>query len=118
MIPSEARLLRIYVNADERFQGKPLYQAVVEKARALGSAGASVFNVDISYGAHQQLHDVRSEYLFIGIPVIIEIIDGPEEIEHLLGEVKSMVGEGLSVVTPVRVVRYVHAGEPSQEEEK
>src|SRR5206468_1082465 len=57
MIPPAACLLRIYVNADDRWHHKPLYQAVVEKARAMDAAGASVFGVDLSYGANHQLRD-------------------------------------------------------------
>lgn len=114
MIPTEARVLRIYVNADERWRGKPLYQALVEQARSAGLAGASVFRVDVSYGANQQLHDAKSEYLFVGLPVVIEIVDGPVEIEGFLAEVGEMVAEGLCVITPARVVRYAHPADPSQ----
>jgi PII-like signaling protein len=114
MIPVDASVLRIYVNADERWQGRPLYQALVEKARSLGLAGASVFNVDISYGAHRRLHDQWSEYLFASVPVVIEIVDGPREIDRFCSEAGSMVREGLMVVTSARVVRYAHPAEARQ----
>lgn len=114
MIPREANVLRLYVNADERWRGKSLFEALVEKARSMGLAGASVFRADVSYGAHQQIHDASSEYSFVGTPVVIEIIDGPREIERFLSEVGSMVAEGLCVVTPAQVVRYVHPAESDQ----
>jgi uncharacterized protein len=48
MIPNAARILRVYINANDRWQGQPLYRAIVETARNLQLAGASVFNVDVS----------------------------------------------------------------------
>jgi PII-like signaling protein len=108
MIPPEANLLRIYLNANERWHHKPLYQAVVEKARAMDLAGASVFGVELSFGANQHLRDARSEYLFMDIPVVVEIVDAPERVEALLRELGAMVTEGLVTIDPVRVVRYAH----------
>jgi PII-like signaling protein len=109
MIPPDACLLRIYLNADESWHGKPLYQAVVEVARTLQLAGASVFLVELSYGAHYRLHDAMSEYTSFEIPVVVEIVDGSERIEHLLHELESMVGEGLVAIRPVRVYRCAGA---------
>lgn len=114
MIPTKASVLRIYVNAVDRFERKPLYLALVEKARSMGLAGASVFNVDESYGANRELRVASSEYSFVGIPVVIEMVDGREAIDRFLAEAHRMIGEGLCVVTPARVVRYVHAEKPSQ----
>jgi PII-like signaling protein len=113
MIPTEASLLRIYLNANDRWHHKPLYEAVVEKARAMDLAGASVFRVELSFGANRQLRDLQSEYLFVAIPVVVEIVDAPERIEALLVELGAMVKEGLVTVDPVRVVRYAHSADRS-----
>jgi PII-like signaling protein len=108
MIPADARLLRLYVNSDDRFEGRPLFEAVVTKARRMGMAGASAFPVEMSFGSHHRLHDQMSEYLFVSIPVVIEVIDAPERIDSLLTELRMMVGEGLATINPARVVHYVH----------
>jgi len=108
MIPDHARLLRLYVNGSDRWRGQPLYRAVVELARAMQLAGASVFSADLSYGDHRQLHDIRSEYLFANIPVVVEIIDAPERVEQLLERLRPMLSDGFATVAPVRVVRYAH----------
>jgi PII-like signaling protein len=108
MIPVGARLLRIYLNVNERWHGTPLYRAVVEKARALKLAGASVFPVELSYGAHRQLHDAKSDYTSYDIPVVIEIVDAPEKVEALRDELDVMVGEGLVVWAPAQVACYTH----------
>ena len=111
MIPAEASLLCLYLNASHRWQGKPLYRAAVETARALPVAGASVFLVDLSYGAQHQLRDAKSEYAFVDIPVMVEVVDTPERIDDLVAGLTPMIVGGLATVEPVRVVRYAHHGE-------
>ena len=114
MIPDDARLLRLYINGSDRWRGRPLYRAVVEAARSLHAAGASVFLVDRSYGAQRRLRDARNEYLSVDIPVVVEIVDAPTTIDTLLEQLRPMVGDGFATVEPVRVVRYSHhEGDPT-----
>jgi PII-like signaling protein len=104
----EARLLRLYVNSDDRAAHSPLYAAVVRKARELGMAGASVFPAELGFGHHRQLHDSMSEYTSGEAPLVIEVIDTKEQIDRLLQELAVMVGEGLaawSTVSRVEVAR-------------
>jgi PII-like signaling protein len=111
MIPEAASLLRLYINGSIRWQGKPLYRAVVETAREMHLAGASVFLVDLSYGAHERLHDAKSEYTFVDIPVVVEIDEAPERVQELLDRLGPMVSNGFATLEPVRVVRYAHHNE-------
>jgi PII-like signaling protein len=104
MIPPEASLLRVYVNSSHRWQGGPLYRAIVETARARGVAGASVFPVEVSFGARRLIRDVESDYQFFDIPVVVEVVDAPERVEALLAELGPMLRGGLMTVSPVRVV--------------
>jgi PII-like signaling protein len=106
VIPAEAGLVRISINASDRWRGKPLYEAVVETARSLHLAGASVFPVELSFGAHRRLRDAASDYLSAEIPVVIEIVDGLDRIEALLVELGPMVEDAFITVEPVRVIRY------------
>jgi PII-like signaling protein len=117
-IPPEAVLLRIYLNASDRRHGKAVYKVVVETARTMHLAGASVFLVDFSYGAHRQIHDAKSDYLSFHIPVVVEVIDAPQRIEKLLTELDSIVAEGLVVSRQVRVVRYAGRHLPEAGEER
>ena len=105
MIPEHASLLRLYVNGSKRCRGKPLYQAVVEEARAMGLAGASVFLTDLTFGAKGVLRDAKSEYLFVDVPVVVEVVDAPERIDELLERLRPMVAGGFATVEPVRVIR-------------
>ncbi len=113
-VPSEAMLLRVFLNASDRLHGKAIYRLVVETARAIHMAGASVFLVDFSYGAHRRIHDAKSDYLSFDIPVVVEIVDSAENIGKMLTEVNSMIVEGLVVTRPVRVIRYAGGSESAQ----
>ena len=105
MRPGEASLLRLYMNADDRFRGKPLYEAVVTKAREMGLAGASVFTAEMGYGCHRVVHDLMSDYAFMETPLVVEVIDAEERIKDLLTEFKAMVGEGLVTISTVSPAR-------------
>lgn len=107
-IPSRASLLRFSVNTALRWHGKPLYQAVVERARAGGMTGASVFRVELSYGASERLHDERNDYLSADIPVVIEIVDDPAKVAALFDDLGAMDGAELAAIRPVHVHRYGH----------
>jgi PII-like signaling protein len=109
MIPTDARLLRIYVDAHERWEGRPRYEAIVARARAAEVAGASVFPVEMSYGSHRHIHDAASDYGFLELPVVIELVDAPERIAALLDELGPMIAGVEATVQPVRVVRYAHS---------
>src|SRR4029077_8809351 len=98
MIPDEARLLRLYVNGNLRWHGKPLYQAVVETAREMHLAGASVFLVDLSFGSQRLLRDVGSDYAFVDVPVVVEVVDDAERVEALIQRLRPMVSEGFATV--------------------
>jgi PII-like signaling protein len=111
-LPLEAQLLSVFLNASDRLHGKAIYRVVVETARAIHLAGASVFLVDFSYGAHRQIHDAKSDYLSFNIPVVVEIVDSAENIEKMLEELTSMLVEALVVTRPVRVIHYAGVSQP------
>jgi PII-like signaling protein len=111
IIPCQGRLLRIYSKVNEAWHGAPLYRAVVETARRLKLAGASVFPVELGYGTHKHLHDIASEYSSFDIPIVVEVVETSEGIETLLAELAAMVNEGLVAVSAVHVLSYAHGSE-------
>lgn len=104
MIPNPALLLRLHLDASASWRGKPLYRAVVETARAFPVAGASVFLVDLSYGDRRRIRDAKSEYTFVHIPVVVEIIDAPQRVRDLIAALGPMIADGLTTLEDVRVV--------------
>ena len=101
--PREAYLLRIYVSASEHRRGKLLYELIVQTARALALAGASVFSVEMSFGSTHQVRDAQSDYGFSDLPVVIEIVDGIEQIEVLFAELGELLQSTVVTLEPVQV---------------
>lgn len=116
MRTGEASLLRVYVNADDRFSGRPLFEAIVARAHGMGLAGASVFAAEAGYGGHRTVHDLLSEYSSSAAPMIVEIVDWPDRIALLLEAMREMVGEGIATVSAVRVARGGDPAEPDRSE--
>jgi len=105
-LPEESDLLRIFVGESDRFEGRPLYQAVVEEARGRGMAGATVLRGLMGFGATSRLHTVKVLRISEDLPMVVEIVDRPERIEAFLPELEAMVPEGLITMEKIRVVAY------------
>src|SRR6516165_3616467 len=94
-LPSEAERVRIYIGESDMFEGRPLYEALVEQARHRGLAGATVIRGTLGFGAHSRIHTSKGLRVSAGLPVVVEIVDQRDRIAAFLPEVDSMVGEGL-----------------------
>lgn len=105
-LPEEADLLRVFVGESDRFEGRPLYQAIVEQARSRGMAGATVLRGLMGFGATSRLHTVKVLRISEDLPMVVEIVDRPERIEAFLPELEAMVPEGLITMEKIRVVAY------------
>ena len=98
--------LRIYIGESDHYKGKPLYQAIVEEARKLGLAGATVLRGMVGFGASSRLHTVRLVRLSEDLPVIIEVVDLPERLDTLMPFLDEVIREGLVTREEVEVVYY------------
>jgi PII-like signaling protein len=105
-IPEEACLLRIHLGEDDRYDGRPLYEAIVLEARALHLAGATVLRGSMGFGAESRLHTAKVLALSGDLPIVVEIVDRQEKIDELLERIEPMMGGGLVTLERVRVIRY------------
>src|SRR5262245_12137554 len=105
-IPTQGRLLRVFIGESDRWEHQPLYQAIVQKARELGLAGATVFRGPMGFGANSRLHTATILRLSDDLPIVIEIVDSAEKIDLLLLHLDEMVTEGLVTIEDVQVVKY------------
>jgi PII-like signaling protein len=105
-IPEEAVLLRIHVGEDDRWKGSPLYEALVQKAREDGLAGATVLRGSMGFGAGSVVHTAKVLRLSSNLPIIIEIVDTREKVELFFEHVHEMVGDGLVTLERVQVLKY------------
>jgi uncharacterized protein len=81
-VPREAVLLRIFIGEDDRTKGRPLYEAIVLKAREAGLAGATVLRGPMSFGKSSTLHTAKVLRLSEDLPIVIEIVDTQERSTH------------------------------------
>jgi uncharacterized protein len=106
-IPTEGKLLRVFIGESDRWHGRPLYEAIVEEARKHGLAGATVWKGSMGFGAHSRMHTAKILRLSEDLPVVIEIVDAPEKIEAFVREqLDGMVQEGLVTVERAEVILY------------
>lgn len=105
-IPEDGCLLRIFIGESDRWDGKPLYEAIVLKARELHLAGATVLRGSMGFGAHSRMHTARILRLSEDLPIVIEIVDAREKIDELIPHIDRMVEEGLVTQERVHVIKY------------
>ena len=105
-IPETGHLLRIFIGESDKWQGKPLYEAIVLKARELHLAGATVLRGPMGFGAHSRMHTAKILRLSEDLPIVIEIVDSEEKINGLMPFIDEAVQEGLVTLEPVRVIKY------------
>lgn len=105
-IEGAGRLLRVFVGESDRWEGRPLYEAIVVRARERGLAGATVLRGLAGFGAHSRIHTASILRLSEDLPTVVEIVDTPERIAAFLPELDGMVREGMVTVEEVHIVAY------------
>ncbi|MFN7942552.1 MAG: DUF190 domain-containing protein [Thermoanaerobaculia bacterium] len=105
-LEGERTLLRIFIGDSDRHQGVALYDAIVQRARQQGLAGATVLRGVEGFGAASRIHKASILRLSEDLPMVIEIVDEEAKIEAFLPLLETMVGDGLVTLERVRVVLY------------
>jgi hypothetical protein len=105
-LEGRGKLLRIFIGESDTWHGKPLYQAIVERVRESGLAGATVVRGIEGFGADSRIHTARILRLSEDLPVLIEIVDTEEKISAILPVLDEMVTEGLVTLEAVEVIAY------------
>ncbi|NJB66603.1 hypothetical protein GGQ74_000243 [Desulfobaculum xiamenense] len=107
-LPLDAERLRIYTGENDRYQGRPVHEVIVEEARREGMAGATTLRGILGFGANSRVHTSKILRLSEDLPVVTEIVDAPERIEAFLPRLDAMIQEGLVVREKVQVLVYRH----------
>jgi hypothetical protein len=113
-ISENGQLLRIFVGESDKWEGRPLYEAIILKARERGLAGATMLRGLMGYGAASRIHTAKILRLSEDLPVLVEIVDSAEKIEAFLPVIDEMVVEGLVTLENIRVIQYRHGKKYSQ----
>lgn len=107
-LPEDALLLRIFIGESDRHEHRPLYEAIVLKAREAGLAGATVLRGPMGFGKSSHLHTAKILRLSMDLPIVIEIVDAADKVNAFLPLLDPMIGGGLVTVEKVKVIHYRH----------
>lgn len=99
-------VLRIFVGESDTRHGRPVYEVIVDKAKSLELAGATVVRGIMGYGVHRKVHTAKVLRLTEDMPVMIEVVDTEKNLEKLLPFLDDIVKEGLVTMEPVKVIKY------------
>jgi PII-like signaling protein len=113
-IPHEAMLLRIFIGESDRWQHKPLYEAIVLKARELHLAGATVLRGAMGFGKSSRVHTSKILRLSFDLPLVIELVDSEDKINAFLPVIDQMMQGGLVTMEKIRVIDYRAGAAPSE----
>jgi PII-like signaling protein len=105
-LPRDAVLLRIFIGEDARFEHRPLYEAIVTKARKAQLAGATVLRGPMGFGHSAEVHTTKILAVSENLPVVIEIVDAKEKIDAFLPTLDGMIPSGLVTLEKVQVLQY------------
>ena len=105
-IPEDAMLLRIFIGEDDQFEGSPLHETIVRKAREAHLAGATVLRGAVGFGHSSRLHTSKILRLSEDLPLVIEIVDSAEKIDRFLPLLQGMTTGGMITLERVRVMQY------------
>jgi len=109
-LQEDAVLLRIFIGESDRYQHRPLYEAIVLKARELQLAGATVLRGPMGFGKSSHLHTAKILRLSMDLPIVIEIVDSEQKVNAFLLALDEMMGGGLVTLERAKVIRYQDQG--------
>jgi uncharacterized protein len=105
----EQVLMRIFIGEGDRYEHKPLYEALVEMLRNEGFAGATVLRGVCGFGANRVYHTQKLLDLSADLPLVVEVVDTEEKINAIMPRIDAMMGGGMITLEKVTVIRYRHA---------
>jgi len=102
----KAKMMRIYVGENDKWNGQPLYEAIVQGLRAHDIAGATVYRGILGYGANRRIHKDAALRLSHDRPILISIVDTAEKLTAITPMLDQMVQQGIVVLSDADVVKY------------
>jgi hypothetical protein len=110
-INTQGILLRIFIGESDRYEGRPLHEAIVQQAAAMQLAGATVLRGSQGFGAHHVVHEAKLVDMSTNLPLIVEIVDTEDKIKLLLPVLDKMVPEGMVTMEYVVILMYRSAAD-------
>lgn len=114
----KAKMMRIYVGENDKWNGKPLYEAVVNGLRAHDIAGVTVYRGILGYGANRRIHKDATLSLSHDRPILLSVVDTEEKLQKFMPILDEMVQQGVVVLSDADVIKYTHNYEKSERREE
>jgi PII-like signaling protein len=108
-VPRDSILLRIFIGESDRWNHKPLYEAIVLKAREMHLDGATVLRGPMGFGKSSRMHTAKVLRLSMDLPIVIQIVDSEEKINAFLPTLEEMMSGGMVTLEHVQVIEYRHS---------
>jgi PII-like signaling protein len=105
---SKAKMMRIYIGENDKWNGKPLYEAIVNGLRAHDIAGATVYRGILGYGANRRIHKDAALSLSHDRPILLSVVDSEEKLKAFMPILDQMVQQGLVVLSDAEIIKYAH----------
>ncbi|MFZ3214794.1 MAG: DUF190 domain-containing protein [Candidatus Acidiferrales bacterium] len=110
----KAKLMRIFIGENDKWNGKPLYRALIESMRMNDIAGVTVYQGILGYGANRRIHKDSAMHLSHDRPIMLSVVDTEERLRGILPVLDEMVQQGLVVFSDVDVIKYTHDYQESE----
>jgi PII-like signaling protein len=107
-LEGKAKMLRIIISEDDKWEGEPLYEAIVKRLVMTDIAGATVYKAIAGYGPHKRYHKKKTLAMHGELPILITVMDTEEKINKVIPILDDMIGEGIVVLSDVNVIKYTH----------
>ncbi|HUI46276.1 MAG TPA: DUF190 domain-containing protein [Nitrospirota bacterium] len=107
-LEGKAKMLRIIISEDDKWEGEPLYEAIIKRLIMTDIAGATVYKAIAGYGPHKRYHKKKTMTVHGELPILITVMDSEEKINKVIPILDELVGEGIVVLSDVNVIKYTH----------
>jgi PII-like signaling protein len=107
-LEGKAKMLRIIVSEDDKWEDEPLYEAIVKRLIMTDIAGTTVYKAVAGYGPHKRYHKKKTLSRHGELPVLITVIDSEEKVLKVIPILDNMVKEGIVILSDVNVIKYTH----------
>lgn len=109
-----AKLMRIFIGEADRWNGEPLYDAIVKQLRLMDISGATVSRGIEGYGAKGHTHKQSFFHISKDLPITITVVESEAKLKEAAAKIEEMIEDGLIVFSDVEVVRLIRSSPPPQ----
>jgi len=100
----KGKRLRIFVGEATLWQGKPLYQVILERAQHHNMLLVTLTRGIEGFGPQHHLSTERQPDLADNLPMIVDILDEEARVDAFAPQLKALVLQGMVTVTSLDIV--------------